>query len=65
MGLPADTPPEDLLLLTVIVDANGRQLGVEPSKDVRNEYERTRRWVAEEVDARAKGNPHARTEPHA
>jgi hypothetical protein len=49
MGLPPDTPPEEILLVSPVIDEQGRQIGIEPAKAIRDEYERTRRWVAEEA----------------
>jgi hypothetical protein len=63
MGLHPDTPPEDLMLVAALVDERGHQIGVEPSAAVRDEYERTRRWVQAEVDAREKGRPDATRKP--
>lgn len=59
LGLPPDTPPEDILLVSPVVDEQGRMLGREPAADVRQEFERCRRWLAAEVDARAKGSTEA------
>jgi hypothetical protein len=52
MGLPADTPPDDLLLVERVTDSDGRFLGVQPARDVVKEYERVHRWCAEEAAKR-------------
>lgn len=46
MGLNPDlTPIEDLYLVTRQIDETGRQVGIVPSKDVVEEYNRTRNYL--------------------
>ena len=42
---PPDTLPEDLLLLEPVMDEHGRQVGIQPARSVRNEYQRCARWL--------------------
>ena len=48
LGLPPDTPPEDLLLVEPVVDASGHMLGCQPARAVTEELRRCERWAEDE-----------------